>query len=363
MPLTQVDQGLLSSAAQYTGFKNRVINGNMVIDQRNNGASVTVNNNGFFSVDRFSLIATNAGSPAGGVFTAQRSTTVPTGFTNSLALTVTTADASPAASDSYRVQQGIEGYNIADLGWGAAGAATVTLSFWVRSSVTGTYAGGLVNAGTDRSYVFTYAVSAANTWEYKTVTIAGDTSGTWNTTNGAGIYLEFDLGSGSTYQGTADVWQAGFKYATSASTKLLATNGATFYITGVQLEKGATATSFDIRDYGRELMMCQRYFKQINGSSNFTAFASGVVRNPATNFRASMTYMTMRVTPTITFGGAIYVAYGTGDNANITLSAVNGGPDGAILDCAIGAGATTGGGGILYTNNNSTGLVNLAAEL
>ena len=181
------------------GFKNRIINGGMVIDQRNAGAAIASPSDNY-TTDRF-----YSRQVGGGVASVQQSSTAPAGFTNSLLYTVTTPDSSIVTTDRYYVAQFIEGYTIADFGWGTASAATVTLSFWVRSSLTGTFGGALNNGGT-RSYPFTYTINAANTFEQKTITIAGDTSGTWLTTNGVGLQVFFSLGSGPTYSGTAGSW-------------------------------------------------------------------------------------------------------------------------------------------------------------
>ena len=249
--------GTINSSNDF-GLKNRIINGAMVIDQRNAGASVSVSTSGVYVLDRWKNRANG-----GGVFTVQQSSTAPAGFNYSTIYTVTTADSSIAAADNYWIIQEIEGYNVADLGWGTANAQTVTISFWVRSSVTGTYTVALSNGTTyDRNYVSTYTINAANTFEYKTITIPGDTAGTWGKTNDGGITLVLNLGTGTDYQTTANAWSAGFKHGTSSSTNLIATNGATFYITGVQLEKGTTATSFDYRSFGTELQLCQRYFEK-----------------------------------------------------------------------------------------------------
>jgi hypothetical protein len=242
------------------GTRNRIINGDMRIDQRNAGASVnSASGGGVYPVDRFE----QESAIGGGVLAMQQSSTAPTGFTNSLAFTVSTVDSSLAAGDRYNIRHIIEGYNVADLGFGAANAATVTLSFWVRSSVTGTYCAGLRNGSNNRSYVSNYTISSANTWEYKTITITGDTTGTWGSTNGRGIIVSFALASGTTAQTTANTWSAGEFIATSSQTNLLATNGATFYITGVQLEAGSVATPFERRSYGQELALCQRYCEVI----------------------------------------------------------------------------------------------------
>jgi hypothetical protein len=249
--------GLLEGSTNYTGFKNRIINGAMVIDQRNAGASVTVNDNEPYTVDRW-----QAQDSTDGAFTAQQnagSVTPPNGFTNYLGVTITTADSSLSASQFARLQQCIEGFNFADLAWGTANASTVTLSFWVRSSLTGTFGGAVQNGTNNRSYPFSYTITSANTWELKSVTIAGDTTGTWATTNGRALFLQFGLGVGSTYSGTAGAWAGANYVSATGATSVVGTNGATFYITGVQLEKGSTATSFDYRPYGTELALCQRY--------------------------------------------------------------------------------------------------------
>jgi hypothetical protein len=248
-------QGIANSANQGQ-FKNRIINGAMVIDQRNAGASVTPASNDY-TVDRWQYNGTQASK-----FTVQRnagSVTPPTGFTNYLGFTVASA-VSVASSDFFVTRHHIEGFNVADLGWGTANAQPVTLSFWVRSSLTGTFGGSLGNSAQNRSYPFTYTISQANTWETKTITIAGDTSGTWLTDNGRGITLAFNLGSGATYSGTANAWAGALYFAPTGATSVVGTSGATLYITGVQLEKGSTATSFDYRPYGTELALCQRYY-------------------------------------------------------------------------------------------------------
>ena len=175
-----------------TGFKNRIINGAMVIDQRNAGASVTPTN-GQYLVDRFTTALTQASK-----FTAQQSTTAPVGFTNSLKITSSSAY-SVVSTDYFGIGQVIEGFNVADLGWGTANAKTVTLSFQVYSSLTGTFGGAIFNDSANRSYPFTYTISSANTWTTASVTIAGDTTGTWTTNNSGGMKIYFNLGTGSTY--------------------------------------------------------------------------------------------------------------------------------------------------------------------
>jgi hypothetical protein len=292
------DDGALSS-------RNKVINGAMVIDQRNAGAAVTAAAGSTYStVDRWRTEVNG-----GGAFTVQRSTTAPVGFSNSLLVTVTTADASIAATDFYDAQQFIEGFNVADLDWGTANAKPVTISFWVRSSLTGTFAGSVGNGAANRSYVFTYSISAANTWEYKTVTVEGDTTGTWLKDNGRGLVLSFDLGNGSDYQAAAGSWVAQYAVGTSSSVKTIATNEATFYITGVQLEAGDTATPFEHRSFGQELALCQRYYEQDN--TNRTCLFSGNVTSGGAYYASVSFKVEKRASPTVVLTNDSAVAFAT----------------------------------------------------
>jgi len=285
-----------------TQFRNRIINGDMRIDQRNAGASVTPPaNTVYYTTDRWKYYLTQSSK-----LTAQQnagSVTPPTGFTNYLGTTSSSAY-SVISSDIFTVYHAVEGYNVADFGWGSANASTITISFWVRSSLTGTHSGAIQNSANNRSYVFTLTVNSANTWEYKTVTIAGDTSGTWLTTNGIGLSLYFNLGSGSTYSTTADSWQAGNFIAATGATSVVGTNGATFYITGVQLEVGSVATPFERRPFGTELMLCQRYYwKNIPGASGVNLTLGICVTNQV---RSTVWYPTiMRSAPTFSISSLV----------------------------------------------------------
>ena len=250
----------LQTTVGYTGFRNRIINGAMVIDQRNSGAQITAANLGSFSymVDRWLYSSSQAAK-----FTAQQnagSVTTAVGFPNYLGMTVATA-VTVGAADYFVIGQSIEGFNFADFAWGTANAKTVTLSFVVYSSLTGTFGGALRNSASNRSYPFTYSIPTANTWTTISVTIAGDTSGTWvGATNGIGVSLFFGLGVGTTYSGTAGAWAATNYISATGAVSVVGTNGATFYITGVQLEKGSVATPFEFRQFGTELALCQRYY-------------------------------------------------------------------------------------------------------
>jgi len=247
---------IAQSGSNNVTFRNRIINGAMPISQYYGSTDTAVTGTTQYMIDRWRSIEITDGA-----MSVQQSTTSTAGFNNSMKFTVTTADASLSAGQLCGFNQFIEGYNTADLGWGTANASTVTLSFWVRSSLTGTFAGAFRNSATDRTYIFTYTINSANTFEYKTITVAGDTSGTWLTTNGAGIDVIFSLGTGTTYQGTAGSWQASAAFNTSGAVSVIGTLNATFYITGVQLEAGTTASPFEYRQYGTELLLCQRYYE------------------------------------------------------------------------------------------------------
>jgi len=294
--ITDSSGGVLAPSSSV--FRNRLINGDMRIDQRNAGASVTQTVAQTYVTDRFAIFGSVTSK-----FTAQRnagSVTPPVGFTNYLGITSSSAY-TVGTSEFFQLRQTIEGYNVADLAWGTANAQTITISFWVRSSLTGTFGGAIGNNAGNRSYPFTYTISSANTWEKETITIAGDTSGTWTTDNTGGLWLYFGLGVGSTYSGTAGAWAGADYRSATGSTSVVGTNGATFYITGVQLEKGTTATSFDYRPYGTELALCQRYYQILQNASTGRAESTTYLNMP---FR---TLCTMRATPSGTIVGTIVV--------------------------------------------------------
>ena len=273
-------------------FRNRIINGDMRIDQRNAGASITLSTTTQYPVDRFASFKGTSGATV----TAQQSSTAPTGFVNSIVYTVSTGS-SPAAGDINGFWQQIEGTNVSDLAWGSASALPITVSFWVRASVTGTYSFSLNNSAVDRFYVATYTVNSANTWEYKTIAIAGDTSGTWLRTTGVGIQIVWDLGYGSNFNGTAGSWGSSTIRRTSGSVQLVANTGATLYITGVQLETGSVATPFERRPFGTELMLCQRYYQTVRACAQDNgAAASTKAYTIPVNFNVAM-----RAAPTITY--------------------------------------------------------------
>jgi hypothetical protein len=287
------------------GFKNRMINGGMTIDQRSAGVSYTVPAGVTYgSCDRWQTGAYQASK-----FSVQQVSDAPTGFVNSLKATSLSAY-TPASGDSFWMMQPIEGFNCYDFNFGTASATTVTLSFWVKSSLTGNFGGCLQNDAINRAYPFSYTINAASTWEKKTITIAGDTTGTWLKGANNGMGVSFDCGSGSSFTSTANTWAAGYYKAPTGATALVATSGATLQLAGVQLEKGSTATTFDFRSYGTELALCERY-AQLGG---------GVGRNSSTtNMDIICMFRTdMRVSPTATT-----ILNGTSTVAQLGLAAVN----------------------------------------
>lgn len=358
------DSSTQNTAATGFGFKNRILNGNMVLDQRNAGASVTPTNQQYL-VDRWVAGLTQASK-----FSSQQnagSVTPPAGFTNYLGITSLSAY-SVISSDIFYIQQRIEGFNLADLGWGTANASSVTLSFKVYSSLTGTFGGAIYNNGGTRSYPFTYTISSANTWTTISVTIAGDTSGTWVTNNGIGATLSFNLGAGSTYSGTAGSWASAFYTSATGATSVVGTSGATFYITGVQLEKGSTATSFDYRPYGTELALCQRYaYKMYASASNNNYLRYGLGQNVSTTQTNCVIPfpVSMRTSPTYSPSAAnLFILYTAGATPAVTATTLDSSsPYGASINATVASGLVSGGACAMISGNNTTSYMLFEAEL
>jgi hypothetical protein len=247
------------SAPNTFGFKNRIINGDIRIDQRNIGANVALTS--AYTVDRWKFDRVNGGGAQ--IYYGQQTTDAPAGFTNSYQIKVTTG-ANPSGSDYTQMTQYIEGYNFADLGWGTAAAKPITVSFWAKSSVATTLSVGFRSGGFDRSYIAPFTIATPNTWQYVTITVPGCTDGTWYTNNNYGLDVHFCLGA-TTYYGTSttNTWLANGvngSWIGLAGNGIMGTTGATFNFTGFQVEKGTVATPFDFRSYGQELLLCQRYF-------------------------------------------------------------------------------------------------------
>ena len=311
---------LAQGASNNVTFRNRLINSAMVIDQRNAGASINNTNTGTqFSVDRWAVYGDQNSK-----FSIQQNAgavTPPAGFTYYLGMTSSSAY-TVGAAEQFKVYQNIEGYNMADLGWGTAGASSVTLSFWARSSLTGTFGGSLINNSNNRSYPFSYTISTANTWEYETVTIAGDTTGTWGTTNGIGVAVQFSMGTGSGKSGTAGAWAASNLVSVTGAVSVVGTSGATLYITGVQLEAGTTASPFEYRQYGTELFLCERYFQKVaDGTSNNASYVAIATTESTTALFGMISFQVpMRTAPSLAITATSFRANMGTVNANSTTA-------------------------------------------
>lgn len=329
----------IAASAQYNGFKNRLINGNFNIDQRYNGTSISTTASTSYTLDRWCYSAAQASK-----FTVQQNSgnaPLAQGFNQCVKITSSSAY-SVGSSEVFLYRQLVEGWNVCDLGWGTSGAKTVTLSFWVYSSLTGSFGGTVQNYQENRSYPFTYTISSSNTWEYKSVTIPGDTTGNWNTTTNTGLALSFSLGCGSTVSGTAGAWATGAYYQPTGSTSVVGTNGATWYLAGVQLEVGTVATSFDFRDYTTEFNKCLRYYWFV-GDGSRTNYNSTISMGYVYDYSGTSTGLmlipmyfkqTMRTTPSVVClsnSQAYEVVVGGGRRYITTLSNSGGGVDGMTL--------------------------------
>jgi len=295
--VTTSTAGGVLGAGNASIMKNRLINGAMLVSQRNGTSSVTLAAGADqYTIDRYDV----QNNTTSGAFTCQQVATAPAGFVKSMKITVTATEASPTSTLKARIWQAIEGLNCTDLAWGTADAKTVTLSFWVQSSVTGTFGGSLGNNSDNRAYPFTYTISAANTWEQKSITIAGDTTGTWATDNSTGILLNISLLAGTSRSGTAGAWNSNWNTSATGATNLLATNGATFYITGVQLEVGSSATGFEYVNYQTSLANCQRYFQTYGTTAGTAIMPYGSAASAAEIDNYMVLPVVMRTTPTFT---------------------------------------------------------------
>jgi len=341
-------------------MKNRIINGNMTIDQRNAGASVSIPSTATYTLDRYGTVASQSSK-----FSVQQnagSVTPPVGFSNYLGVTSSSAYSVPS-NEIFCLYQNIEGFNTADLQWGTANAKTITISFWVRSSLTGTFGGSVANNAFDRSYPYSYTISAANTWEFKSITIAGDTTGTWvGATNGIGMRVYFPVGVGSDYSGTAGAWVGAGDISATGAVSVVGTNGATFYITGVQLEVGSTATSFDYRPYGTELALCQRYYVglQTASSPNVELVIAGAMTG-ATNWTQYIPYP-MRTAPTVNLPTSSVIRQGGGtyNVSSWTASVFGTNPQGFYLAATVSTSLTANSAAHFYSFQQTA---NFSAEL
>ena len=372
--VTFPDSSTQTTAATGFGFKNRILNGGMVIDQRNAGASVATStiNSTVYTLDRWAYVASQASK-----FTIQQTpsatetgyaTRIGAGFTNYLACTVgASANVTVGSADFFLLRQNIEGFNVSDLAWGTSSAKSITLSFWAYSSVTGTFGGAIGNSANARAYPFTYSIPTANTWTQISITVAGDTSGTWLTTNGIGLKLSFSLGMGSTYSTTANAWASGEYYSATGAVSPITTNSATFYITGVQLEKGSTATSFDYRPYGTELALCQRYLPALVAEGTFEVIGVGQAYSTTAarvQFRFPVDARTAPTGATFTLGSYQSVTVSSASAvAGSSASFIGAGIKSAWIDISGASGLVAGNATMGYLNNASAKILFTGSEL
>ena len=360
MPLTAIKTSNLDTTNSLF-FRNRIINGAMEIDQRNAGASATAGNNTYVTCDRW-ITQTSQSSK----FSVQQNAgavTPPPGFRNYLGVT-TLASVSIGAADYFNVQQRIESNNMADLNWGTANAQNVTLSFWVRSSVTGTFGGAFLNESATRSYPFSYSISSANTWTKISVNVPGCQDGTWSTGNALGMFVNFALAVGSDTAGTVNIWNNAFDFGPTGAQSIFGAIGNTFYITGVQLEIGTAATAFEYRPFGTELALCQRYYQVIaTGNAKGISMATYYT---STNLSGLINFaVTMRTDPTFSqvTGTNYYRGQGNGgtDEFN-SFTADRASPQMLMWYNNSETSGTQGVGTVVYTNNNAAFLA-VQAEL
>jgi hypothetical protein len=295
-------------------MRNRLINGQMVIAQRGTTFSGLSDDGGQYTLDRWrwSENGTYTGSQ-----TVTQDSSAPVGFSNSLRVVTNTA-ITTGTSLSSRIEQFIEGFNSADLQWGTANAKTITLSFWVKSSLTGTFGGAFTNSADNRSYPFSYTISVADTWEQKSVTVAGDTTGTWvGATNGTGVRVRFSLGAGTDLSGTAGAWSASGAQSVTGAVAVNATAGANWAITGCQFEVGTQATSFEYRQYTTELQLCQRYYQKLGFGTNYGASFPAVKETTNTAGIGISLPVSLRASPSVSVSGANRIF---GNGSQITLA-------------------------------------------
>lgn len=361
MPIQTAIDSISNSQGSPFGFKNRIINGNMAITQGAAAATITPAVTSAYAtnypVDRFEVIVGAASK-----LTTAQSSTAATGFNFSTLITSSSSYDPVGATEVFAIRHKIEGFNTSDLTFGTVNAQKITLSFWVRSSVTGTFGGSIQNSAANRSYPFNYTINVIDTFEYKTITIPGDTSGTWiGATNGIGLTINFGLGVGTTYSGTANAWAAADYRSATSATSVVAANLRTFYITGVQVEKGSTATSFDYRPYGTEFALCQRYYSQLGGVTN-VAIGTGIATGTTTGNVTVNFPVTMRSAPTLSFTSISATNQYSYNAALSTLDTIYAGVNSAAVAYTYSGGATALQTQILQSNA-TTGALKMSAEL
>ena len=349
--ITATGAGVISAAGAIPSANpNRLDNGDMWVDQHNGGASVLGSN--AVITDRWWFGASKANK----VTLGQNYTNLPKplGFQYFLGAQTTTAVASPAATDFFQLYQGIEADAVSDLMFGTANAQPVTLSFWVCSSLTGTFGASLTNYGSTRCYVFNYSISAANTPTKIIVTIPGDTAGTWVASGNAGAFLVmFDLGSGANYRtATLNAWTNGIYYSATGAVSVVSTLNAKWAVTGVKLELGSAATPYPVEDLARKLARCQRYYQKLGGSGSVDLFLGGSVQVASAVVASTIGVNAMRAAPTATVVGSFTTA---GPVGSVTLM-----PGLQTLAIQLLSNAA---GGMSWYSGSTSAFVTLSAEL
>lgn len=354
MSITKVTEGGLD--------RNRIvepiiINGDMTISQRGFSSATAIGSSNAYNLDRYIGREVTDGG-----LNVEQSTTAPTGFKNSLKVTVSSADSSLSADQRAYILTKIEGNRVSQLAFGTSGAKNITLAFYIRSSVTGTFSGSVTNEAENRSFPFTYTVDSADTWERKTVNIDGDTSGTWDTDNTTGLEIYFSLGMGSTYSGTAGSWAGAQYFAASSTTNLIATNSATWHLTGLQIEEGTfdtnTIPDFPFESFENNLRKCQRYYEIANSGGAATYMWTGSNRS-TTQAQGGWRYQTRkRTTPSVALTGTVSglrVHTTGGGNENATGISINGtaSPITAWINTNVSSGLTQNQPSIVYDNDHT----------
>ena len=363
---TQMNQ-LMDNIDYVLNLRNRnvLINGDIVIDQRDSDTTpITVGGTSTYGPDRWQGTETVTGAG----FTIERaSATPPNGFDQYLRIT-STANATAGAAELAHIGQSIEGNNIKHFGFGQAWAKQFTLSFWVRSSLPGTYVANLRNDGPNRSYNAEYTINVADTWEFKEITITADTGGTWLYDTGRGVQVKWDLGSGANFVGAAGSWLSANDFTTSNQVDWIGTASATFDLTGVQLELGNRATAFEHRNRAHEEMLCSRYYQRIQGGGAGNQLLGAGVAASSTVAYITLLYPTggiLRATPIINHSSPLsdfqYRDFGSGViDSTLTFSSHNNYSVRAIIGMV---GATFTGGQVVLLQKGSTGWLEFSAEL
>ena len=289
--------------------RNRIDNGAMEVSQRG-GAEVTVNSSSAtVLIDRW----TARGEGGGPAFLMDQAGTAPYGFKNSLKFNCSSTGS--ASSSIFEITQNIEGNNIADFGFGGGSARAISLSFWVKSSLTGDFGGSLQNSARDRSYNFVYNIGSADSWEYKTVYITAPTSGTWVNSEGVGLRLNFDMGCGSNFRGNAGSWLSADTRGPSGAVSPMQTQNSTWYVTGVQIEMGPAATPFEYRGYPVEYVRCQRYYQKLGYGNSLLII--NAINNNSSRIPVPLFQTEMRTQPTYTTNSQL-TAFSSGTNFNVS---------------------------------------------